>query len=132
MNQDALAEVDDFTFLPGTVSLVEEVDHRILVVLQDGRKLLGVLRSFDQYGMLAPNSIGHCQFVPHVQWTTAANLVLEQTIERIYVGEQYAEKNLGLFLVRGDNIVLLGPIVLPTPPPPKRVHASNVKRGGGE
>lgn len=40
-----------------------------------------------------------------------ANLVLERTIERIYVGNQYAEKALGLFLVRGDNIVLLGSIV---------------------
>lgn len=64
---------------------------------------------------------------------TAANLVLEQTIERIYVGEQYAEKNLGLFLVRGDNIVLLGPIVLSPPPscPTKRVHASKRGVGGG-
>jgi U6 snRNA-associated Sm-like protein LSm1 len=130
MNQDALAEVDDFTFLPGTVSLVEEVDHRILVVLQDGRKLLGLLRSFDQYGMLSPKSISPANVLMFSG--TAANLVLEQTIERIYVGEQYAEKNLGLFLVRGDNIVLLGPIVLSLPPPScptKRVHAS--KRGVG-
>lgn len=47
--------VDDFsTFLPGTASLLEEVDHKILVVLQDGRKLFGTLRSFDQYGNLPP------------------------------------------------------------------------------
>jgi len=50
-------EVDDFTFLPGTASLVDEVDKRILVVLQDGRKLWGVLRSFDQYGWLNPSSL---------------------------------------------------------------------------
>ncbi len=50
-------------FLPGTASLVEEVDsmlvscinnlyclERLLVVLRDGRKIFGTLRSFDQFG----------------------------------------------------------------------------------
>jgi len=104
-------EVDDFTFLPGTASLVDEVDKRILVVLQDGRKLWGVLRSFDQYGWLNPSSLEaslrHYLIYPV---PIEVNLVLEHTIERIYVGREFAEKRLGLFLVRGDNIVLLGPV----------------------
>lgn len=53
-------------FLPGTASLVEEVDstlhgsasiallnfrsEKLLVTLRDGRKLVGILRSFDQFG----------------------------------------------------------------------------------
>ncbi|KAL9716207.1 hypothetical protein Ac2012v2_000652 [Leucoagaricus gongylophorus] len=62
----------------------------MLVVLRDGRKLHGVLRSYDQF----------------------ANLVLEDTVERIYHGDSYAENWHGLFLIRGENVVLLGEIDL--------------------
>jgi U6 snRNA-associated Sm-like protein LSm1 len=62
----------------------------MLVVLRDGRKLHGVLRSYDQF----------------------ANLVLEDTVERIYAGDTFAEKWCGLFLIRGENVVLLGEIDL--------------------
>lgn len=60
-----------------------------MVTLRDGRKLFGILRSYDQFG----------------------NLTLEDTIERLYVDLEYAEDNLGVFLVRGENIVLVGEIV---------------------
>jgi len=40
-----------------------------------------------------------------------ANLVLEDTVERIYHGNSYAENWHGLFLIRGENVVLLGEIV---------------------
>ncbi|KAI0051690.1 Sm-like ribonucleoprotein [Auriscalpium vulgare] len=62
----------------------------MLVVLRDGRKLHGVLRSYDQF----------------------ANLVLEDTVERIYSGNAFAEKWCGLFLIRGENVVLLGEVDL--------------------
>lgn len=62
----------------------------MLVVLRDGRKLHGVLRSYDQF----------------------ANLVLEDTVERIYHGKAFAEHWHGLFLIRGENVVLLGEIDL--------------------
>jgi len=62
----------------------------MLVVLRDGRKLLGVLRSYDQF----------------------ANLVLEDTTERIYHGATYAEEHVGIFLIRGENVVLLGEVDL--------------------
>lgn len=64
----------------------------MLVILRDGRKLHGVLRSYDQF----------------------ANLVLEDTVERIYHGEYFAEHRHGLFLIRGENVVLLGEIDLDT------------------
>jgi len=35
---------------PGT-ALVEELDKRLLVQLRDGRKLVGILRSFDQFAI---------------------------------------------------------------------------------
>lgn len=75
-------------FLPGTASLVEELDKKLVVVLRDGRKFIGVLRSFDQF----------------------ANVVLENTVERTYCGDCFGDKHVGLFLIRGENVVLLGEI----------------------
>ncbi|QSL65606.1 hypothetical protein MERGE_002919 [Pneumocystis wakefieldiae] len=57
-----------------------------MVILRDGRKLIGILRSFDQY----------------------ANLVLQETTERIYVDQVYGDIPRGVFIVRGENVVLLG------------------------
>ncbi|KAL6782875.1 LSM1 [Auxenochlorella protothecoides x Auxenochlorella symbiontica] len=81
---------------PPGLALVLELDKPLLVQLRDGRKLLGTLRSFDQY----------------------ANLVLEGTKERIVVGSQYAEVDMGLHIVRGENVVLLGDIDPSLDPPP--------------
>ena len=39
-----------------------------------------------------------------------ANLVLERAVELITVGNLYAEIALGLYVVRGENVVLLGEI----------------------
>lgn len=41
-----------------------------------------------------------------------ANLVLQDTVERVYVGQQYGEIPLGVYLVRGENVVLLGEVDL--------------------
>lgn len=40
-----------------------------------------------------------------------ANLVLHQTVERIHVGKKYGDIPRGIFVVRGENVVLLGEIV---------------------
>ena len=83
----------------------------MLVVLRDGRKLQGVLRSYDQFGE-------HAAFRPKSEVYVAdglvrrtANLVLEDTVERIYHQDVFAEVWRGLFLIRGENVVLLGEIV---------------------
>lgn len=60
-----------------------------MVLLRDGRTLIGYLRSVDQY----------------------ANLLLQQTVERIHVGNKFGDIPRGVFLVRGENVVLLGEIV---------------------
>ncbi|KAI8470970.1 MAG: hypothetical protein J3K34DRAFT_245019 [Monoraphidium minutum] len=70
---------------PGT-ALVEELDKKLLVQLRDGRKIIGVLRSFDQF----------------------ANLVLEEAVERVIVGGNYSDIPLGMYLLRGENLVLMG------------------------
>ncbi len=38
--------------------------------------------------------------------------MLQDTIERIFVQEVYADIPRGIFLVRGENVLLLGEIVL--------------------
>ncbi|KAF9935583.1 SM-like, degradation of cytoplasmic mRNAs and positively regulates transcription initiation [Modicella reniformis] len=80
--------MDGFQIFTTSTSLVESVDKKLLVVLRDGRKLIGILRSFDQF----------------------ANLVLQDTIERIYVGDTYGDIPRGIFIIRGENVVLLGEI----------------------
>ncbi|EFP79828.2 uncharacterized protein PGTG_05053 [Puccinia graminis f. sp. tritici CRL 75-36-700-3] len=86
--------MDNFlTNVPFTTSgaLVDIVDKKILVSLRDGKKLIGVLRSYDQF----------------------ANLVLQDTIERIHDGIcKYTDIWRGIYLVRGENVVLLGEIDL--------------------
>ena len=73
------------SYLPGTASLLEELDKKLMVLLRDGRTLIGYLRSVDQF----------------------ANLVLHQTIERIHVGKCYGDIPRGVFVVRGENVVRL-------------------------
>ncbi|XP_046853455.1 U6 snRNA-associated Sm-like protein LSm1 [Xenia sp. Carnegie-2017] len=74
------------SFLPGTASLIKEINKELLVVLRDGRTLIGCLKSIDQY----------------------ANLLLQDTIERIQVGKKYGDIYRGIFLIRGENVVLVG------------------------
>ncbi|XP_034235444.1 U6 snRNA-associated Sm-like protein LSm1 [Thrips palmi] len=73
---------------PRTATLIEELDKKLMVLLRDGRTLIGYLRSVDQF----------------------ANLVLHRTIERIHVGKEYGDIPRGVFIVRGENVVLLGEI----------------------
>ncbi|OAP55523.1 hypothetical protein AYL99_10496 [Fonsecaea erecta] len=95
--------------------LLDLTDKKLLLVLRDGRKIFGVLRSWDQF----------------------ANLVLTETKERYFVSvpstspaepqqTQPAARNLycdiprGTFLVRGENVLLLGEVDLDKdddPPP---------------
>ncbi|KAK9881787.1 hypothetical protein WA026_017304 [Henosepilachna vigintioctopunctata] len=74
--------------LEGTAHLLDELDKKLMVLLRDGRTLIGYLRSVDQF----------------------ANLVLHKAIERIHVGKEYGDIPRGVFIVRGENVVLLGEI----------------------
>ena len=46
-----------------------------------------------------------------VCFSILANLVLHRTIERIHVGKKYGDIPRGIFVVRGENVVLLGEVV---------------------
>lgn len=67
-------------------SLQGYVDHRVLLILQDGRAIVGVMAGYDQ----------------------KSNVVLSDTKERVYSMEEGVEEiPLGLYLVKGDQIVLI-------------------------
>lgn len=74
------------SYLPGTASLVEEVDKKQLVILRDGKMLIGILRSVDQF----------------------ANLVLQNTYERILIDGEFCDMDRGIYLIRGENVALMG------------------------
>lgn len=91
--------------------------EKVIIVLRDGRKLIGVLRSYDQYGKHSVNLFPSLRSKRLIILRTShflcviANLVLEAAIERIYHGLLYAEIPRGLYLIRGENVVLLGEVV---------------------
>lgn len=78
-----------------------------MLVLRDGRKLIGVLRSWDQFGTIKP--LGQRSMVPLTR--PKANLVLQDTYERTFVEDMYSDVSRGIYLVRGENVLLLGEIV---------------------
>ncbi len=97
--------VNNIPYFPGAASLFEELDKKILVYLRDGRQLVGILRSYDQY----------------------LNLIMEDTYERILLpgaseillllvpnvsrfAGKYCDVPLGLYIVRGDSITLFGDV----------------------
>lgn len=47
-------------------------------------------------------------------FVAAANLVLQSTVERLYVNDAYCDIQRGVFIVRGENVLLLGEIVCDT------------------
>ena len=94
--------------------------EKLMLVLRDGRKIIGIMRSFDQF----------------------SNIVLEHAEERVVVGKRFADVPLGLYVIRGENLVLLGQIVracdvsyaCPAPPPhaPSRARGAGRRQGGGD
>jgi U6 snRNA-associated Sm-like protein LSm1 len=77
------------------------------VVLRDGRNLFGILRSYDQFGKRKIDRSINLSLS-----LSLGNLMLEDTIERYYLDLEWADEALGIFLVRGENVVLIGDIVL--------------------
>ncbi|KOM57045.1 hypothetical protein LR48_Vigan11g007700 [Vigna angularis] len=70
---------------------------------------MGTLRSFDQF----------------------ANAVLEGACERVIVGDLYCDIPLGLYVIRGENVVLIGELDLEKEELPEhmtRVSTAEIKR----
>lgn len=60
--------IDGKPYLPGAASLLHYLDDRILVILSDGRNIVGTLRSFDHF----------------------MNLTMENTCERVILSGMVA------------------------------------------
>ncbi|GAB2210850.1 hypothetical protein Droror1_Dr00016138 [Drosera rotundifolia] len=70
---------------PGLEPLVDQMIS--VVITNDGRHKVGMLRGFDQ----------------------ATNLILDESHERVYSTQQGVEDIvLGLYIIRGDNISIIG------------------------
>lgn len=108
----------------------------MLAILRDGRKLIGVMRSYDQFGEIAwcleyqpldniapriraaYNCMGSFElgptfaqpFVPPLP-TVTANLVFQDTVERTFVGNRFTDVPKGIYVIRGENVVMLGEVV---------------------
>ncbi|CAD6578281.1 MAG: hypothetical protein CYPHOPRED_000495 [Cyphobasidiales sp. Tagirdzhanova-0007] len=68
-------------------SLTGYVDKQVLVVTQDGRVIVGQLKGFDQ----------------------TTNVILAGSTERVFSDDEPVEQvPLGLYIIRGDNITLVG------------------------
>ncbi|KAI3419653.1 SM-like, degradation of cytoplasmic mRNAs and positively regulates transcription initiation [Globodera pallida] len=93
-------------FLPGAVSLLDQLDKKLVVVLRDGKTLVGYLRTLDQF----------------------ANLVLHETLERIHVDRCYGDIPRGIFLIRGENVVLAGEVDDTKPNPFTKVSVEEILR----
>uniref|UniRef100_A0A7S3UC68 U6 snRNA-associated Sm-like protein LSm1 n=1 Tax=Picocystis salinarum TaxID=88271 RepID=A0A7S3UC68_9CHLO len=88
--------------------MLEELDKKVLVNLRDGRVIVGVLRSFDQF----------------------ANVVLENAYERIIVEDVYGDIPLGVYVIRGENVVIMGEVNLAKEVPTalRRVSAPEIQQ----
>ncbi|VDM32070.1 unnamed protein product [Hydatigera taeniaeformis] len=75
-----------FPNLPGSASLLSDLGKCLLVKLRGHKCYIGYLRAVDQFG----------------------NIVLSEAVERIFVGNKYADISQGIVLVRGENISLIG------------------------
>lgn len=71
------------------MALQELLNKTVSIITNDGRNIIGNLKGYDQ----------------------TINIILEKSHERIYSEDRGVEINeLGLHIVRGDNIALIGEI----------------------
>jgi len=70
-------------------ALESYVNHVVSVITSDGRIIVGTLKGFDQ----------------------TINLILDDSYERVYsTGQGVEQVVLGLYIVRGDNVAVVGEI----------------------
>ncbi|KEF57460.1 uncharacterized protein A1O9_05377 [Exophiala aquamarina CBS 119918] len=94
--------------------LLDLTDKKLLLVLRDGRKIFGVLRSWDQFANLVLTDTRERYFVS-VPSSSSEPSSLETTTRNLY-----CDIPRGTYLVRGENVLLLGEVDLDRddePPP---------------
>ncbi|VDP02295.1 unnamed protein product [Heligmosomoides polygyrus] len=93
------------SYVPGAISLFEQLDKKLVVVLRDGRKLIEYLKSIDQF----------------------ANLILED-VKRTFVDKYYCDINQGFLLIRGENVEITGEIDESFPMVHKQVSVEEIQK----
>ena len=69
-----------------TSALEPYVNQTVSVITADGRNIVGVLRGFDQ----------------------TINVILDDCHERVYSNPGIEKVPLGLYIIRGDNVAVIG------------------------
>lgn len=64
------------------------INHTVTVFTSEGRVIVGTLKGFDQ----------------------TINLILDDSHERVYSTTGVEQVTLGLYIVRGDNVALIGEV----------------------
>ncbi|ODM92671.1 U6 snRNA-associated Sm-like protein LSm1 [Orchesella cincta] len=72
----------------GVANLLDQIGKRIQATLRDGRNIIGSLVSLDHF----------------------SNLIMRNTVERIFVGKEYCDMPFGVSIIRGDNLVMIGEV----------------------
>eukprot|EP01024_Parvocaulis_polyphysoides_P022814 TRINITY_DN2113_c0_g1_i4.p2 TRINITY_DN2113_c0_g1~~TRINITY_DN2113_c0_g1_i4.p2 ORF type:complete len:152 (-),score=25.35 TRINITY_DN2113_c0_g1_i4:195-650(-) len=80
---------------PPGFGLVELLDKKVILVMRDGRTMIGVMRSFDQFN----------------------NVVVQDCFERIVVEQMYHDEFQGTQVFRGENVIIVGEIDEAKEPP---------------
>ncbi|KAK8093780.1 hypothetical protein PG997_000465 [Apiospora hydei] len=92
--------------------LLDLTDKKLLICLRDGRKLTGILRSWDQFGTFGFCAAAAAAAAPLVSAATTHICASAGRHRGFPVKGYYADKSHGIFLVRGENVLLLGEIDL--------------------
>lgn len=88
--------------------LLDLTDKKLIVVLRDGRKVLGVLRTWDQFANLILQNAVERTFLPPASFAPETS---PETAAAAAAGHGlYADIPRGTYLVRGENVLLLGEI----------------------
>ncbi|EXJ54773.1 hypothetical protein A1O7_10114 [Cladophialophora yegresii CBS 114405] len=103
--------------------LLDLTDKKLLLVLRDGRKIFGVLRSWDQFANLVLTDTRERYFVtvpPSVSTNPHTDTTITPSESQQHARNLYCDIPRGTFLVRGENVLLLGEVDLDRdddPPP---------------
>merc|ERR1712130_321839 len=83
----------DFDCLTDMSALLDSlVGNKVEIITNDGRVVVGILKGLDQ----------------------VVNVVLANTEERVFTAEGVDRQPLGLYLIRGDNVAIIGTAVQST------------------